>query len=293
MLLASSPGLQHGTFVVRRLFAFALLFVGCLSAYFVAAEESVKPEHSLVISTDEAAVDFGQANSLTVSYRNDGQKPWLLRTKPDTSSFVWLMHRRPKASKSGRSAASRSKAFQNGGFSLGQNTSTTIRLSDGEYITMVSSSPPLTPISIAAGEAYTFQTVFQRPIDYIEPGRWTVWIHDESIEELKSNRIEIPVRFTTRSVMNCLDIARDKDQLRDNRKWQAEWLQRIDSELKLDWPDWEATQEVKEQREVEIQKALQEFAEYWETAQNTRRVARVMAEINREAGLGPEVEAGE
>jgi hypothetical protein len=67
-------------------------------------------------------------------------------------------------------------------------------------------------------------------------------------------------------------------------------LQRIAPNLKLDWPDRDASKEVKAKHEVVLQRNLGNFSKLWKDAQNSPEVAKRIAKINQEAGLEPKEE---
>jgi len=254
-------------------FVIVTVMLGPLHARTVSGNDVKHPQqHSIEMDAGDGTLVFGSTVPIHVKYRNDAKEPWVIGT-PMESIEVGLKYRR-----------SNDKQRPNG-YRFGQRTAVTITVPDGGKITAFTVPTPK-PLSISSGKTHEFKLDFPRHWSgHLVPGRWTIWIQDDS-EKLESNRIEIPLRFTAHSVTTCLEIALRKEEHVSVRKQYGRWLQRIDPDLELDWPD---SDDVRAEYEVSLQRNLKKFSVFLKDAKNSPQIAERIATINREAGLEPDL----
>jgi hypothetical protein len=259
-----------------------ILFVVLLAGNLAVAlgDEPPVAKRAIVISVGEGPFSFGSQIPVQVSYQNDDEtEAWNINTpeKSEEVIFRYLLE---------------GSKYRAKGFKLGRGLTTTRTLPNGKTMIAYLGSP-VVPLSIAPMDDHEFVVQFEHHwTGHVVPGYWTIWLEDH-LQQLESNRIKIPLRFTKESVEACQAIAKDPMVHTYERKTHGKWLERIDPDLKLVWSDSEDLADVKAEREAAIQKQLQEFAEYWKDAQNSRKMARTIAKINREANLEPEEEESE
>ncbi len=258
-----------------RLFLAAMVALGvsAFSELVHCADESNR-DRSLALGAKSDPFIFGKPALLSVSYRNDGAMTWVV-PKPTESLSVAVQYRRHGTE--GRPH----------GYRLGRVLTATITDPDGQSVTAFENPVP-TPMEIKSGKSFDFSVPLERAwLGHVVPGRWTVWIEDESLK-LESNRLDIPIRFTADSVAACLEIAVDQEAYVSKRKSHAGWLQKIKPDLKLDWPRRDDAEAVKKQKEYRVQLALKEFEQFWEREKNSQAVADAIRKINEDAGLKAE-----
>lgn len=230
-----------------------------------------KSKRQIELTVQEPSIAVGRPIRMTLKYKNSGETPWTI-ADPQESIAVLLQYRQ---------MASTERPY---GYSLGKTSNVTVKGPSGQIVSAVVVPNPQ-PIMIGSEKSREFEIVLERDwTGNLAPGRWIVWIDDQS-ESLESNRLKLAIQFTPDSVEACLKIAVDKEQLLDKRKWHAEWLQRINPELKLQWPDEKSAEAVQVSREYEVQRQLKKFADFWKANKNSATLRERIAQINTAAGL--------
>lgn len=255
---------------ITRTIVMASGFFAACSPSSIAADGKEPPQHSIVLSAGNGPFVFGRAISLKVSYRNESKAPWVVPT-PTESLSVSLLYRPSGSDRHPQ------------GYTLGRVTTTTVTMPDGKIIT-AHVMPNPEPLSIALGQTHDFIVEFERDwTGHVVPGIWTVWIEDDDAK-LRSNLLEIPLRFTADSVAACLEITLDKGQSLYKRKEHASWLQKIMPGLELRWWSDDTPPKTQEQLQAEIQRQLEVFQKFWKDKANAQVVEAAIARINRESG---------
>lgn len=247
--------------------------------------DEVKPlQHAIVLSAGDGPFTFGQNISLKASYRNLGEDPWMVFFNPLESDRVWL-----------RYALSESK--KTSGYCIGCSKSVSIELPNGrKWISKTRVIPKVIPkpFPIEPGKSYDFEIPLERRwtgeriwTGDVAPGRWSVWIEDSG-EQMKSNIVEIPLRFTADSIATCLQNVGDEKQELYTRVICAEYLQDIKPDLDLRWPSdppvWPTEgMSVDERQKVEreIRQKLQAFKVYMDEKGNTQAIETAIRSINK------------
>jgi hypothetical protein len=231
------------------------------------------PQRSIILSAGSGPFVFGRVVSLTVSYRNGGQEPWVV-PPPSESISVGLRYRPSGTEQHPR------------GYSFGRITSTTVKRPDGQEMT-ARVFPNPKPVSINPGQMHEFKVVLERDwTGDLKPGLWTVWIVDDNLK-LESNRIEIPLCFTADSVAACLEIAAADKQQVYKRKEHAKWLQKIMPELMCRWWSDNTPSHEKQQMETQVQRQLEAFRAFQNDSSKAKVTEVAISGINREAGVEP------
>jgi len=246
-----------------------------LSMCFVAsygASEVVETQHTISLAVGPGPFVFGSSVLLKVSYRNQGTDPWVIPAPKESVSAI--VRYRLVGSKD-----------QPSGYSLGRVTMTSVKRPDGAIMrTRVVPSPK--PVSIAPGESYDFEISLERDWSgHVVPGLWSVWIEDEGVR-LTSNKVEIPLRFTTTSIRACLQKASDEKRDRFQRKFYSKWVHEVISDFDLRWPSDDTPEQERQNMEVRIKKEIQAAKEFLSDKSNERVVEAAMENINRKVKEG-------
>ena len=116
------------------------------------------------------------------------------------------------------------------------------------------------------------------------PGEWIAWVRDDNLN-MTSNRVKIPIRFTTASIPACIEIVGDSKETVFKRKWHGEWLQKVVPELAIEWWSHDTAEDKKQQMEASIAKSLQAARAYVADSKNQQAIKSAIDRINKQHEL--------
>jgi hypothetical protein len=228
-------------------------------------------QRSIIITVGKNPFVYGRPISLSVSYRNDAKDSWIVSSPSNSTSVV--LYYRPTGS-----------IQRPQGYSFGRIIYVPQKMPDGQVITFFE-VPISRRVSIAPGKSYDFKIDLEWGwTKDFGPGLWSVWVVDKNLD-IKSNSIDILLRFTADSAAACFEMAIDSNQEMYKRKLHAKWLRKLVPELDLRWPSDDTPKQEREEMEIRIKKDIQAAKEFLADKRNARAVEVAMENINSK-GIG-------